>query len=117
MQPKIMYFLKYWNLSYFADGGIYYVPPGMPGYVRTPPYYPPIVPPAGVMHGPDPITLRSMIMKQIEYYFRYFEAAIRRFETLMYFEYQYLFFSFIVLRICVKMFTYAQIWTSKDLFQ
>jgi hypothetical protein len=71
--------LKYSEWLCFTDGGVYYVPPGVPGvpgYVRTPPYFPPIVPPAGMMHGPDPITLRSMIMKQIEYYFRYMESSL-----------------------------------------
>ena len=52
---------------------MYYLPPGGPEHLHGgPPFYgPPGPPPPGVMlNGPDFASLRSMLAKQIEYYFR-----------------------------------------------
>ncbi|MCO5602282.1 hypothetical protein L7F22_056411 [Adiantum nelumboides] len=65
------------NAGFFAAGfqnagpGMYYMPAAAPDPMRGgPPFYGPPGPPPGVMFsGPDPASLRSMLVKQIEYYF------------------------------------------------
>lgn len=51
----------------FQNGGMYYMPAGAPEFV--PPYFPPMAAVGGMMHGPDPLILRSLLLKQIDYYF------------------------------------------------
>lgn len=56
-----------------AAPGMYYFPPGAPEHLHggTLFYGPPGPPPPGVMiASPDPASLRLMLAKQIEYYFR-----------------------------------------------
>lgn len=54
-----------------AGPGMYYLPAAAPDPMRGgPPFFGPPGPPPGVMlAGPDPASLRSMLVKQIEYYF------------------------------------------------
>lgn len=51
--------------------GMYYVPAATPDPLRTPPFFapPPPGPPGIMLTGPDPASLRAMLVKQIEYYF------------------------------------------------
>lgn len=52
-----------------AGAGMYYLPPP-PDPLRPPPFFAAPGPPPGVvLTGPDPMSLRAMLMKQIEYYF------------------------------------------------
>ncbi|KAI5055628.1 hypothetical protein GOP47_0029149 [Adiantum capillus-veneris] len=65
------------NAGFFTAGfqnagpGMYYMPAAAPDPIRGgPPFFGPPGPPPGVMFtGPDPASLRSMLVKQIEYYF------------------------------------------------
>lgn len=59
----------FYHAPNFQNGGMYYLTAGAPDFVHGAPYLPPLGPPAGMMHGPDPITLQTMILKQIDYYF------------------------------------------------
>lgn len=65
------------TIGYFTGppGAIYFLPPPSPGSVRVP--YPPFFVPHPVSSGastpPSPtLALRESIIKQIEYYFRYY---------------------------------------------
>eukprot|EP00250_Pteridium_aquilinum_P019194 c24339_g8_i1 orf=633-2921(-) len=59
----------FYPIPNYQNGGMYYVPAGAPEFVHGPPYFSPMAPPGGMMHGPDPLALRSMLLKQIDYYF------------------------------------------------
>lgn len=63
-QPYINMNAGFYPMPHFQNG-MYYLPPGGPEFMNGPPYYPPMVPPV----VPDPLVLRSLLLKQVDYYF------------------------------------------------
>ncbi|KAH7292292.1 hypothetical protein KP509_29G060800 [Ceratopteris richardii] len=58
----------FYHVPAFQNGVMCYTP-RVPDFVNGAPYFSPMMPAGGVMHGPDPIALRFMILNQVEYYF------------------------------------------------
>lgn len=52
-----------------AAAGMYYLPAAAPDPLCGPAFFAPPGPPGVVLTGPDPASLRAMLVKQIEYYF------------------------------------------------